>query len=642
MFASSINRVASCLLILLIAFPVAMFAAPLKLEKGLGWASYRDLTSSQFSQRFKEMKRKGYLMIDVDAYSRSGGLRYSMVWRKNKDKRAWAEYRGMTSAEYNKKWKDFKKRGYRPIDIESYRSGGKQLYAGIWVKNKEAYAWSSKRNLTATQYGNYFKEMRKKKYRIVDMEAYNTGSGLRYSAIWIVNKKKIAWAQFRDMSRKAYQEKINEYGKKGYIVVDYENYKSGLKNYYAAIWEKRSGYATQVRTDRSEKQFANLWREYRDKGYRLIDFERRGNKYGGVWIENSSRYRYSRKGQIDTLMTNYRSANNLPGISIAVVRNGKMIYRRGFGWANTLSKKVAHGETVYSAASISKVFAGTLAAKFSSERRLRNGRAVSLNLNSTTRSVLRNVRQTNGTRVSLASRHRHTIAQLFAHLGCIPHYNGSPEPTTRQYTLAIDALPQIWNASFVSNCTRGTTRSYSTHAFTYLAAVLEKVTGRRSAQLIRSELAIPYKLNSLRVLYSSANVPANYERTVAYSNGNLPIGTANNSWKVFGGGIEISPVDLAWFGWKVLNGQIVRASARDNTLWKRVNPNQVNGLAWDVRSISGRRVAQHGGSFNGTLTQFRVYRDNGLVIAIMSNRRNHTSGSLGALTESVANVVLAP
>lgn len=620
-----------------------VFSSVLKYEKGIGWASFRDLTSAEFSSKFDEYRKAGYLMIDVDAYQVGSSMRYAMVWRKNTDRRGWAEYRDMTSAQYHQRWEEFRKKGYRPLDVESYRVNGNQRYAGIWVQNKEGYGWSSKRNLTASQYSTYFNEQKAKGYRVVDIEAYPTSNGIRYAAIWVQNKENIAWAQWRDMSREKYQQRVNEYSSKGYMLVDFESYKIGSAQRYAAIWEKRNGYAYQVRTNRTATQFANLWREYRDKGYRLVDFERYpyggSTRYGGVWVENASRYRYSKKGQIDELVSQYRSANNLPGISVAVIKDGNMIYRRGFGQADMQAGKVAHGETVYLSASISKVIGGTIAVKLQEEGRLRNGRQVNLNLNNTTRSYLTNVRQSNGNRVTLPARHQHTVAQLFAHLGCIQHYSG-PEPATQHYVRAIDALPQIWNAAFVTPCNRGTDRNYSTHAFTYIAAVLEQVSGRTAAQLIRSEIAVPYGLNSMRALYSGPSVPSNYDRAIPYRDNNTPTSFSNNSWKVFGGGIEVSSVDLAWFGWKVLNGQILNAADRDNILWTRVHPNRTNGIAWEIRTRDGKRVAEHGGSWTGALTRLRVYRDDGLVIAIMSNRRNHTVGSLSSLTTDIADVVL--
>jgi len=622
-----------CLLLICLLTMPSMQASVLKFEKNIAWASFRDLTSSEFSAKFSEYK-KDYILIDTEAYKAGSRTKYAMVWRKNTDRRAWAAFRNMSSNEYHEKWAHYKSQGYRPTDIESYRVNGQQKYSGIWVKNKEGYGWSSKRNLTASEYGTYFQEQKRKGYRVADIEAYQTNGGTRYAAIWVQNKENIAWAQLRDMSRSSYQNKVNEYSNKGYILVDFEAYKVGDSEKYAAIWEKRSGFAYQVRTNCSEVQFANLWREYRDQGYRLVDFERyqtnAGTRYGGVWIENSSRFKYSKKSQLDAVIKKYHSDNNIPGISVAVVKDGKMVYRRGFGYANKEAKKVAHGESIYLSASISKVIGGTIAAELQERGQL--------NFNNTTRSYLTNVRQSDGNRVTLPARHQHTVGQLFAHLGCIQAYSG-PEPTTQHYVKAIDALPQIWNASFINDCDTGSDYNYSTHGFTYLAAVLEKITGKTSAQLIQSEIAVPHKLSSIRAMYTSASVPANYERVKPYNDNNTPTSFADNSWKVFGGGIEASPVDLAWFGWKVLYGKVVSKSTRDNVLWNRVNPSFVRGIGWRIPTVDGKKVAEHGGSVKGTRTFMRVYRDDGLVIVVMTNRRNQGSGSLSDLTTAIANTI---
>jgi hypothetical protein len=89
-----------------------------------------------------------------------------------------------------------------------------------------------------------------------------------------------------------------------------------------------------------------------------------------------------------------------------------------------------------------------------------------------------------------------------------------------------------------------------------------------------------------------------------------------------------------------LNGDIVNASVRDNRLWQRVHPNRSNGLAWEIRTLNGRRVAEHGGSWTGARSHLRVYRDHGLVIAVMSNRRNHTIDDVNGLTSNIADAIL--
>ncbi|OJJ14900.1 hypothetical protein BKI52_40815 [marine bacterium AO1-C] len=633
-------------LILSLLLGWAIFASPsqaaiLKFEKGLGWYYFQNQTSSQFNQKFHEYSNKGYMVIDFDARPIGSSARYSMILRKNTDNRGWNLYYNLTSSEFSQRWNEMSGKGYRLLDQESYTINGVQRYAGVWVQNKEGYLWASYRNKTAAEYSTIFQDKKSEGYRITDIEAYNVNGNIRYAAIWVKNTEGIVWAQQRDMSRTTYVAEAQTKISQGYVMVDYESYQIDGVQKYAAIWEKRSGYAYHSKTNLTALEFANRSREYRDKGFRLVDYEQYatsdGTRYGGIWLENSSRYHYSKKNQLNNLVSSFQQINNLPGISVAIMRNGTMLYQRGFGFADKESGKVAHSESIYLGASVSKVICGTIATKLHDEGQLHNGTPINFNLNNATSTYLTNVKKSDNSLVTLPGIHFHTVAELFAHLGCIPHYSTGPEPNIQHYNKAIDALTQIWNSK-LSSCLTGISRNYSTHAFTYIAAVLEQVTGKRSADLVRSELAIPYGLPSMRAMYTNSTIPFNYERVRPYNDSNNPTSISNNSWKVWGGGIEASPADLVRFGWKVLNGTIVNANARDNILWKNVGPSP-NGIAWRLGVVNGRQIAEHSGRTTGTHAHLRVYRNDGLVIAIMTNRK---IDALTPLMDNLAEEVLAP
>lgn len=637
-------------------------AAILKDEKGLAWASRRDLTSQQFADAFDDYRQQGLMMVDVDAYPEGRGVRYSMIWRENSDRRGWAEHRDMTSNGYGQKWEEYRDRGFRPLDIEAYQNRNQLRWAGIWVENKEGIAWSSHRGLTGTAYGELFQEKSEAGFRLVDMEVYQTSSGLRYAAIWYENTDNRPWAQLRGLTRDRYQQEVDTRSQQGMRVVDFESYQTSDGQRYAAIWEQKPGFGWQTRTNRTEKEFANLWRQYRDEGYRLVDFERyetsSGTRYAGIWAENDARFRYGRKSDIDDIIETYQTDNNLPGISVAIIRNGEMIYRRGFGWADVAGQKVAHGETVYNSASVAKVIGGTLAAKLEDEERLRDGTTFNLDLTDTTATYLTGVPNANGRgTVSLPNEHTHTVEQLLSQLSCVAHYPwdgtsgtvpGIANQTTH-YTSAMAAAQNIWGTGLVtqtsagSACTVGGTWSYSTPAFTLAGAVLESATGRTLNQLLQNEIFSPYGLSSMRVQYASSSLPANYERAIPYNNSNNATSYSDNSWKVLGGGIETSTVDLARFGWKVLNAEILSADARDNRLWTRVDPSFTHGLGWSVTTdSSSRRTAEWNGSWTGARAFLRAYRDDDVVIAIMSNRTNHTVDDVGTLANEIGDEILAP
>ena len=345
--------------------------------------------------------------------------------------------------------------------------------------------------------------------------------------------------------------------------------------------------------------------------------------------------------QLKKAMVDFRYANAVPAISVAIIKDGRMIFKHGEGFARKGVR--ADGDTVYHAASVSKVIAGTLAVKLLQNDKLEDGTRIKFNLDSPTSNYLNNVRQTSGKVVTLPNNHKHSVKQLFSHLACIKGYEGK-EPATANYPKAIDALPAIWNEGFVPNCRLGNDWNYSTHAFTYVAAVLEQVTGKTAAELIRSEIAIPYNLTTLEPSWKNGRYSNNRKLANHYDEKRKAIRLKDNSWKIFGGGLQISTADLARFGWKVRNGEIVRTLHRDKVLWKRVNPSKAYGIGWRLVKRDRWRVAEHSGKWRGVRTNLRVYRDKNapIVIAVMTNRELFRDGTtnLNTLSDRLAKIVL--
>lgn len=631
-------------------------AAYLNDQLNQAWAAFHNLPSFSFSIVNTGYRALGYRMIDFDAHPSGSSASYSQIWEKNADPRAWVEAHDLTAAQYHTRWSDLAAQGYRPSDFESYTVNGVQRYGGIWVKNTEGWGWSSQRDMTSAQYATYFDAQRAAGRRPIDIEVYQTAGGLRYAAIWYQNVGNLPWGQLRDMTRTTYQQYLNAYVAAGYRVIDFESYQSGATQLYAAIWARNPvGRAWTMRSDLSWLQFSNFSRLHKDEGYRLVDYEAyataSGVRYAGLWVENDTRFDYARKNTLTDLIEDYQArSNGLPAISVAIIRNGTMIYRRGFGQADINDGKIAHAETVYSAASVSKVIGGTLAAKLEDEDHLRDGTTIDLDLNRNTSFYIGVTRIPSFPYfIRMPAWHTHTVEQLTAHLACIGYYSDSNPAIPNQtvhYATQFAAVRSIWNYALRQGCTIGQNWNYSTAAFTFVGAVIEDATGRSLSRLIREELAVPYGLPSLRVQFETSTLPYNYDRASAYDDDTEESAYQNTSWKILGGGLELNAVDLATFGWKVLAGQIVSPAVRDNRLWAPVSGNCatrpdlcVNGLGWSI----GGSVAQHGGSQHGTRTYILVYRNHGLVIAIMSNRDSgHASEGIGGLAAALGAAVLAP
>ncbi len=611
--------------------------------RNVGWQSFRNQTREEIASHVAGLAPNGFLPINLGS-AHNAGSDYSIVVRENVDGRDWKAHWDLTGDEYHALWETYSGQNLRPLDVEAYYVDGQQRFAGIWIENREGIGWFSYRNFTPEEYAEHFEEYRDLGYWPVDIEVYDTSAGQRISTVWYDNVDGVGWKQLRNMTREEYQAETDALGAEGYFAIDYEEYGDRI----AAIWQKPAHTpAVVVRTGRQDVEFANLWRQHRDEGYRPLQVADHGDRYAGIWIVNDDRFDYDRKGTLDTAIEDYRVEHEIEGISVALIRGGRVIYQRGFGHADVDGNKVAHGETVYAAASVSKVFGGTLATLLETSGQLRDGTPVELDMTERTDTYLPDIPE----------HHTHTVEQLTSHQGCVLHYNtipSGPNPTSH-FTSALSAAQTFWDEGLVTEraneeegCTIGTNVSYSTHAFTLLDAVLEEVTGRRVSDLIRTELTEPLGLGSVHTAWATGSLPDNRERAVPYHRGSA-ISYENTSWKVSGGGLEMHAVDLARFGSALLRGDVLADADRDNRLWARVGSGPY-GVAWQTTTIGGRDVVQHGGLTDGANTYIRVYRDDDLVVAIMSNTRGIDSADpdrrdphpIWDLATTIGDAVLAP
>jgi CubicO group peptidase (beta-lactamase class C family) len=234
---------------------------------------------------------------------------------------------------------------------------------------------------------------------------------------------------------------------------------------------------------------------------------------------------------------------------------------------------------------------------------------------------------------------------------------------------AIDSV----EAPLLPNCMPGRQYHYSTLGFTYVGAVLEEVLGEDIEKILTDELFQPFQLRSMKLadgpVVSGPSGPVDpFDRAAGYVYDTLlvaprEVSYEDTTWKVLGGGLEVDALDLARFGLLTLNGSIVSFTTRDNTLWRSRTGSAVNysngrpaiqvGLGWNLRNVTAgganRRVAEHGGSGRGARPQLQVYRDDGIVIAIMTNQNEAqapATNDIGAhpvqsFADVVANVVFS-
>lgn len=205
-----------------------------------GWQELRDLTGSQFREAWEQARRNRMRLVEQETYVRDGRRLYAGVWIENAEQLGWASYRGLTSAEFSQIFEKQRRAGRLPVDIDQYVTEAGMRYSVIWVDNAENLAWRLWRDLTSAEFAEKFAAYQAR-YRMLAFESVLTGKGQRYAGIWVENRNGRAWAERRDLTRQGFVNWWYRYRDLGLRLVSFDKYETGKGARYAGIWRQNTG-----------------------------------------------------------------------------------------------------------------------------------------------------------------------------------------------------------------------------------------------------------------------------------------------------------------------------------------------------------------------------------------------------------------
>ncbi|MGH3737532.1 MAG: serine hydrolase [Micromonosporaceae bacterium] len=594
--------------------PSAVFDPP-----SVSWASIRDYSSAAYGSALTSYQSKGFIPVDIEITT-DAGYRAGAAFQKNLDNRQWRVHRDLTGTQYSNAWSAAKADGFRVADQESYLLGGTRRWAGLFVKNTESYSWASYRGLTDTELHDKTIAHRDAGRMPVDIDTYLVSGRAQHDVVFVRNAEGLKWQLRVNLTSAGFSQDFATFSDAGYRMLGFDSYQASSGQRYDGLWvQNANGRQWRERRDLTASQYANWWHRYSDEGFRVIGSYRyqtaNGTRYAMILRQNSDRPTWSLKSQVDNRIQTEMTTYNVPGMSVAVIQNGQFRYLRGFGHADVGDNVWLDSGHVQRLASVSKAVGGTLTMDMVE--------AGLLELTDTSRSLV----------PQMPDHHTHTVGQLASNRSCVRHYGeGTNGATNPPYETALEAAEDIWDDPLV--CPVGTWH-YSTHGYTILGADLEAAGGASVNTLLANRITTPLGLSTMRTEDQS---DTSVRRTSFYATDNTEITPGDISWKVLGGGLESSVADLARFGYKVADGQLLGTDALD-TLWTKPDNQKNYAYGWNVGTENGHRVVAKDGNTTGSRAYLRVYPDDGIAIAVMSNR-NGGGHSASAVATYIGSLMI--
>lgn len=325
-----------------------------------------------------------------------------------------------------------------------------------------------------------------------------------------------------------------------------------------------------------------------------------------------------KREKIEAAAQKFLSSTSAPGISVAVVLDGKTAWVQGFGKADLENTAPATPETLYRLASVSKTITATAIMQL-----VEHGK---LDLDAEVQSYCP---------VFPKKEWPITTRELLGHLGGVRHYNRDgkgdiPDDSARHFSSMEESLTIFDKDALVAK--PGTEFHYTTYGYTLLGCVLEGAAHEKYIDYVNANIFLPA---GMRVTLVDNNFTIIPHRTRFYHKDESgPVknaGVLDSSYKIPGGGFISSAEDMARYEEAFLANKFIKRATRD-LMWtsqKTTDGKETGyGFGWGISNKFGLHLVSHSGGQQGTSTNIVLAPERNAAVVVLANMDNVGAGEL--------------
>jgi CubicO group peptidase (beta-lactamase class C family) len=313
---------------------------------------------------------------------------------------------------------------------------------------------------------------------------------------------------------------------------------------------------------------------------------------GALGAENVDKY-------VETQMKQQR----MPGLALAVVKDGKVVLAKGYGLANVEHNVPVKPETIFQSGSVGKQFTATAVMMLVEEGKLALDDRISKYLKhapETWKDI--------------------TVQHLLTHTSGIKTYSPTDLNMRQDYT-EEELVKKA--ASFRLDFPPGQKWSYSNTGYVLLGVIIRKASGEFYGDFLQKRVFQPLGMETARIINEADIVP---NRAAGYrlADGKLK----NQEWvspslnATADGSLYLTVLDMAKWDAALYTEKLLKRSSLEQ-MWTPVKTTDGKshpyGFGWAVQTAGGHKIVAHGGAWQGFMSAIVRYPDDKLTVIVLTN-----------------------
>ncbi len=629
----------------------ALLTPRLAAQIGYNVVSYHGVTGTSHQLQYSLLQPNGYRMVSLAVAGGLANARYSAVWIQQSGP-TWAAVHGVTKVQYQAQAAAWTSAGYRAKLVAASGVGSDAVFAAVWVQDGVTVGYYDSLQLSSLaltpdndQVTTTADSQASQGRRLVSCASYRESGIDRWVAVFEPDASKIAWGVTAGDDLSTFGYKFNEYtlgeARPSFVsVADSQLYTAVYRDDRIGNWQMVVG--------RTSAQLTADKATFDQQGLFPICIAAGGigsaARYSAIFVERLTPYARTttRTGTafhaFDTHIEQVMADRNVRSASLAVARQGRLVYARGYTNAEP-GYPVTQPDSLFRIGSISKTLCGAvmhdLIADGVGNLTLDTGLVNYLGIgnahpDANYATVRRLLRHTSG---MVGGVNEPDVALWWANQGSGLIVMPCDESVVTRYACTL-ASPTIQGRF-----------SYSNVGNTAVGVMAEQATGQDYMALLRARLFTP--VGAAVPLYEQQGRPQNLApgevhyhlpqlylrwQNLHYDQRLLTAQYSSDYWDP-AGGVVTSAVGLA----RVLSGAFcigddsptLSAAAR-NTIDSQGqyldtdgNSQFVTDGGWFWKQINGRMVFHHNGGADGC-SSWAMWTSDGLCIVVLTNMSGGT------------------